>query len=57
MYAYVAGRGIFARTVLRHGGIRIGSAQNVRIGFVALWLWGLMALITIIAAVAALEPR
>ena len=35
-------------------GYRIGALQNVRVGYVFLTVWGVMALITIIAAVVAL---
>lgn len=54
-YLYFAGRGVTARVVMRRRGIRIGSADNVRIGLLALTVWGLMAVITIVAAVVALE--
>ena len=56
-YAYFAGRGIAARLVMRRRGIRIGTPQNVGVGLTALALWGVMALITIVAAIVALEAR
>jgi len=49
-YLYFAGRGIFTRLVLRRRGFRIGSPENVLIGFAFLAIWGVMALVTIGAA-------
>lgn len=54
MYAYFSGRGIFTRLAMRRRGFRIGSAQNVSIGYTFLAIWGVMAVITIVAAVVAL---
>ena len=50
-YLYFAGRGIAVRRLLRRGGVRIGSEANVRVGLAALAIWGVMALVTIVAAV------
>ncbi len=55
MYVYFAGRGIFTRVALQHRGHRIGSAQNIRMGFTLLAIWGVMALATIIASANALS--
>lgn len=51
MYVYFAGRGVFTRAALQRRGFRIGSAHNVRIGYAFLTIWGVMGLITVIAAV------
>lgn len=55
MYLYFGGRGIASRAVMLDHGLRIGAAQNVRIGFAFSAIWAVMALITIIAAVIALD--
>lgn len=54
MYVYFAGRGIATRRVMQQRGFRIGATANVRVGYVFLVLWGLVALITIAAAASAL---
>ncbi len=54
MYLYFAGRGISTRMKMERRGYRIGALQNVRVGYVFLTVWGVMALITIIDAVVAL---
>ena len=54
MYVYFAGRGIFTRLDLRSRGLRIGASRNVTVGLAFLTIWGVMGLITIIAAVVAL---
>jgi len=55
-YVYFAGRGIVVRLIMRRNAVRIGNSSSVRIGLIALALWGSIALITIGAAVTALEP-
>ncbi len=54
MFLYFAGRGILTRLEMRRRGLRIGSAASVRTGMIALGVWGVTALITIVAAVRAL---
>jgi hypothetical protein len=54
MYGYFAGRGIVTRRAMQQRGYRVGAAQNVTVGYLFLSVWGLMALITIAAAVGAL---
>ncbi|NND03619.1 MAG: hypothetical protein HKN91_12610 [Acidimicrobiia bacterium] len=54
IYLYFGGRGIMSRTAMRRQGLRIGTPENVRLGFVFSAIWAVMALITIIAAVIAL---
>ena len=55
MYLYFGGRGIASRAAMLDEGLRIGAPQNVRLGFVFSAIWAVMALITIIAAVIALD--
>ena len=40
---------------IAQGGYRVGAAQNVKIGYLFLSIWGVMGLITIAAAVVALS--
>lgn len=54
-YLYFGGRGIFARAAMRRRGLRIGAPNNVKLGFVFSGLWAAMAVVTMIAAVAALD--
>jgi len=54
MYLYFAGRGLVVRQVLGRQGIAIGQPQTLKLYNVVLFLWGLIAVITIIMAVAAL---
>ena len=51
-YLYFAGRGIATRLVMRRGGHRIGTEQNVRTAFVALTVWGTLAALTVALAAA-----
>jgi hypothetical protein len=55
MYVYFAGRGIVTRRAMQQRGYRVGAAQNVRLGYLFLSIWGVMALTTITAAVVALS--
>ncbi len=57
MYVYFAGRGIVTRLTMQRHGRRIGTRQNVIVAFALLTVWGVMAVITIIAAVVALATR
>ena len=54
MYLYFAGRGILVRLVMQRRGVRIGKPETLRTVYVFLALWGLIATITIVMAVAAL---
>lgn len=54
MYLYFAGRGVFTRIVMRQRGVRIGMQQNVTLALVFLTIWGVMGLVTIVAAVVSL---
>jgi len=54
MYVYFAGRGIFTRLAIRNRGLRIGSPSNVTTAFVALSVWGLAGIVTVVMAATAL---
>jgi len=54
MYLYFAGRGIAVRLAMQRRGIRIGRPKNLKVIYVLLTIWGLIAVVTIIMAVAAL---
>jgi len=54
MYLYFAGRGIFTRAVMQRDGLRIGAVANRTVGYAMLAVWGVMALIMLIAASVAL---
>ena len=54
MYVYFAGRGILTRMAMQRRGLRMGAAKNLPVAYTALALWGVMALTTIVVAVAAL---
>ena len=54
MYLYFAGRMIIVRLVMQRRGIRIGKPETVKLYNVVLTLWGLIAVVTIVMAVAAL---
>ncbi len=53
-YLYLAGRGIAVRIALQRGGIRIGKPGTLKLFYVFLTLWGLIAVVTIIMAAVAL---
>ncbi|HSF87278.1 MAG TPA: hypothetical protein VLG28_16690 [Acidimicrobiia bacterium] len=54
IYAYFGGLGITSRLAMSRRGIRLGDPQNVTIGYVFFAIWGVMGVITLIAAVVAL---
>lgn len=56
IYVYFAGRGILTRLAMQRRGLRIGSPANVTVGLAFLTIWGLMGLITVVAALSALTP-
>ena len=55
MYVYFAGRGIFTRRALQNRGFRVGAAENVKVAYLFLSVWGVMGLFTIAAAATALS--
>jgi hypothetical protein len=54
MYVYFAGRGVRTRLEMQRRGFRIGTAQSVRAAYILLPIWGVVGLMTIIAAAVAL---
>ena len=54
MYLYFAGRMLVVRLAMQRHGIRIGKPETVKLYNVVLILWGLLAVGTIIMALAAL---
>lgn len=55
MYVYFAGRGVLTRVEMRRRGLRIGAERDVTMAFVALSVWGVAGLITVVAAAASLS--
>lgn len=55
-FLYFAGRGIAARRAMQRRGLRIGTPQNVRLGYAFLGIWGVVALVTCVVAAASLAP-
>ena len=53
-YLYFAGRGIATRLLMQRRGIRIGAPNTLKLFYVILTLWGLIAIVTIIMAISAL---
>ena len=53
MYLYFSGRLLVVRQLMQRRGIRIGKPETVKLYNVVLSLWGLIALVTIVMAVAA----
>ena len=49
-YLYFAGRGILTRIEMRRAGFRVGDPKSVQMGLVMLAVWGVVGLITIVAA-------
>ena len=54
MYLYFTGRGIITRLTLQRQGIQIGRSRTLKLNYLILTLWGLIAIVTIIMAVATL---
>ena len=54
MYLYFAGRGTVTRLVMQRRGIRIGKPKTLKVIYLFLILWGMIAVVTIIMAVKAL---
>ena len=51
MYLYFTGRGIFVRIVMHRRGIRIGKPETLKVAYIFLTVWGLVAMVTIFMAV------
>jgi uncharacterized membrane protein len=54
MYLYFGGRGLIVRLMMQRRGIRIGKQETVKLFNAALTLWGLLGVVTMIVAMAAL---
>jgi hypothetical protein len=54
MYVYFAGRGLVVRWHMQRQGIAIGKPETVKLFNAVLALWGIVGMVTIIMAVAAL---
>jgi hypothetical protein len=54
VYVYFAGRGLLTRQAMVRRGLRIGTKENVMSARVMLTIWGLMGLVTVIAAAVSL---
>lgn len=54
VYVYFAGRGVLARREMRRRGLRIGTAESLKSAYLFLALWGVMGLVTLVAAASAL---
>jgi hypothetical protein len=50
IYVYFAGRGVLARRAMKRRGFQIGTAQGLKSAYVVLTVWGVMGLVTLIAA-------
>jgi hypothetical protein len=55
MYVYFGGRIGFTRVAMQRQGLRVGTPQNVRLGYIFGAAWAATGLITILAAIASLE--
>ncbi len=56
MYVYFAGRGILTRVVMLRRGLRVGAPAQVPVNLAMLAVWGVMGIVTIVAAAVALPP-
>ena len=54
MYLYFVGRGITSRLIMQRHNINIGKSKILKLNYLLLTLWGIIAVITIIMAVATL---
>jgi len=54
MYIYFVGRSIASHLTMQHHGIKIGTSKKLKVKYMVLSLWGLIAIITIIIALATL---
>lgn len=55
MYLYFGGRIIFTRMAMQRRNLRIGTPENIRLGYLFGAIWAAMALVTIIAAIVSIE--
>lgn len=54
MYLYLTGRGIASRLTMQRRVIHIGKSKNLKLDCLVLILWGIIAMVTIIMAIAIL---
>ena len=54
MYLYFVGRNIASHLIMQRHGIKIGTTKKLKLKYLILALWGLIAIITIILAVVTL---
>jgi hypothetical protein len=50
IYVYFARRGLLTRRAMHQRGLRVGSAQNLKSAYLFLTVWGVMGLVTLVAA-------
>lgn len=56
-YLYFSGRNIIQRISLNRKGIRIGTAQNIKLAYIFCFLWGVSGAVTIGLAISSLHQR
>jgi len=54
MYLYFVGRGIASSLTMQRHGIKIGRSKKLKVKYMILTLWGFIAIVTIIMAIATL---
>ena len=54
MYLYFVGRNIASHLIMQRHGVKIGTTKKLKLKYLILSLWGLIAIITIILAVVTL---
>ena len=54
MYLYFVGRGIASCLTMQRHGIKIGRSKKLKVKYMILTLWGFIAIVTIIMAIATL---
>ena len=55
MFVYFAGRGIAARRAIQQAGFSVGHPKTVTQAYVFLTMWGMVGLVTVIAAINSLR--
>ena len=50
-YLYFAGRGIIVRLSMQRRGIRIGKPETIKVAYIFLSIWGLLAIVTIFMSI------
>jgi hypothetical protein len=57
MFVYFGGRGIASRRLIQQAGLSVGTPKTVGQAYLFLAIWGAVGLITIVAAIVALQSR